>query len=298
MAELVALVSWYQEEPSWLDRAIRSLEKLDCVRHIVALDGAYQEFPRARARSGLAQHEAIHRAAYAIHAGLTLHVPDAPWESECLKRTRLFHYGDQVARPGDWFIVLDADEVITSAPADLADQLEHSVFDVADVTFNEPQPGKPTRRYPIPILFRAIPGIRVEGNHYTYRAPDGRTLWGSATTKRLAPRMTLTDSLVVEHLTHYRDRDRHQAAHAYYRARDAAGLEAGQCCRCSAKATCQVPWRWRKLPDGYAADWTEACSTHAAEILDENEVHLRGWGLDPASRIEHRLGPAPEPVAA
>lgn len=289
-----ALLSWYREDPAWLDRAIRALSRVGA-DHVIAVDGAYALFPRGRNRSGIAEHEAITRAAYAIHAGLTIHVPTTTWAgNEIEKRTFMFQLADHLADPGDWLLVLDADEIITHAPSDLRARLQTSVFDVAQVTFSEANHTGRRREYPIPILFRAGLGIRCETNHYTYVTSDGRKLWGNGTTDRLEPRLDLADTFKLDHLTEYRHQDRRDDAKRYYNDRDQAGIEAGDCGLCGKPATVQVPYEWREADGGYAANWINACDEHGAELQAATRAFLSSKGLDPDNVItEHRVGPAP-----
>jgi len=294
---ITALLSWYQEDPAWLDRCIRSLEHAGIDR-IIAIDGAYQLYPRARNRSGIAQHEAITRAAYHIGAGLTIHIPETPWHgNEIEKRSFMFALGDHISQPGDWHLIIDADEVITSTPPDLHDRLASTTFDVAQVTFSEPSHTGRRRAYPIPILFRAGLGIRCQTNHYTYITRDGRKLWGNATTDQLAPRIDLTAAFTVDHLTEHRHEDRRADAKRYYRDRDSLAIEQGECAFCTKKATLEVPHQWNPAPDGtgWVANWIATCEHHGKQQIRQARTFLQSQGIDPARAImEHRVGPAPE----
>lgn len=292
---LLALLSWYDEHPAWLERAILALE-LAGVDHVVAVDGAYAAYPRARGRSGIAQHEAITRASYRIGAGVSIHVPGVPWQGgEIEKRSFLFGLADLLSAPGDWHLVIDADEVMTGAPGDLKAQLEASVFDVADVTFSEPNHTGRRREYPIPILFRACLGLRCETNHYTYVDDRGRKLWGNATTDTLAPRLDLSGQVRLDHLTKFRHPDRKTDAVAYYENRDRLGLEAGDCAYCGRPGTREVPAGWREAQGGWAAGYVLACDEHAAKLIHEARAFLQSKGLDPDRAMsEIRSGPAPD----
>lgn len=290
-----ALLSWYDEHPAWLERAIQALEPAGITR-IVAVDGAYALYPRARNRSGIAQHEAITRAAYKIGAGLTIHIPETPWAgNEIEKRTFMFALADHLAKPGDWHLVIDADEVLTRCPHDLHAQLQASVFDVAQVTFSEPHPSGRRREYPIPILFRAGLGIRCETNHYTYVTQHGRKLWGNAATDRLEPRLDLAAQIKLDHLTEFRHEDRRTDAKRYYADREAQAIEQGDCAFCDKPAVLQVPYEWRPQDGGWAANYVEACDEHGQDLRAKAEEFLRSHGIDPArARVEHRVGPAPD----
>lgn len=299
---IIALLSWYDEDPAWLKRALLALQPIG-IHHLVALDGAYALFPNGQPRSSPAEYEAIRASANQLGCSLTIYTPQTTWQNnETEKRSRLFELAEQVARPHqDWYLVIDADEFVTHVPDDLHERLRTSVFDVASVTFSEPHATGKRRNYELPIIFRAIPGIRVEGNHFTYVTPDGRKLWGNALTDNLAPRLDLRD-LVLDHLTEYRHQDRRAAADTYYKARDFKGTEKGQCYKCGKGAVCQVPYKWREVQDeygdiGYTAKWVEACTEHAADLDHRNAAVLRAWGFDPDNlKLRHAIGPPPPPM--
>ena len=265
------------------------------VQHLVALDGAYALFPNAKAESPASNYQALEQACRTHGIGLTATAPMEPWPgNETQKRTALFQLAEQHTSPQDWYLVIDGDEAIRTAPPDLHTQLEQTPFDVAEVIFIERKKSGTVQRFPIPILFRAQRGIEVVGNHYTYRTRDGRFLWGNARSKRLAPRHPLHD-LEVDHFTRQRERARRANARRYYRLRDAQRVEAGQCDRCTATATTTMHTNWRPVAEGLVADWTELCGIHAIDCEQENNARLLELGCpDPANvKIEHRLGPAP-----
>jgi hypothetical protein len=219
---IVALLSWYDEDPAWLERCIRSLPQLQ-VAGLVALDGAYSLYPDAKAYSHPDQAEAIRRATADTGMPLLLDVPHDPWPGEVAKRNHLFRLAEQTCP--DWYLIIDADEFVTAAPTDIPERLAQTPFDVGAVTLREPGHPMGTMIYPThPKFFRAFPGLKAVTNHYTYTAPDGRLLWGNAKTDHLEPRADLT-SITVEHHNQLRHPDRYKAAKTYYRTRDAQGVE-------------------------------------------------------------------------
>lgn len=289
---LVALLSWYAER----DRDLRDMAaslRLAGVDHLVALDGAYGLFPGGGPESPLSNYHALEEGCAQAGIALTAVAPDRVWAgNETEKRTALFRLGEQHTSARDWFLVIDGDEVITACPPDLKQQLEQTPLDVGEVVFME-RKGAKLKRFPIPILYRAIRGITVIGNHYTYRTPDGRLLWGNAVNRRLAARLPVHD-LVIDHRTRLRDRDRRARARRYYRTRDGLGAERGSCDRCDLPAARVLHANWRPGEGGYVADFTELCAVHALDVEAENRTRLSSFGLDPdAVRVEHRLGPAP-----
>lgn len=238
------LISWFDESALWLAATVSSAAKV--CDSIVALDGAYALFPEARARSGNDQAVAISEMCYANDLACTIHVPSEPWSgNEVEKRSKLFELAEFAAESGDWLMILDADEVVAEVPADLRRRLGTTDCDVAEVTFREYEdfdfsPAKAAKArqaevprehtYSIRTIFRAVPGIRVEGNHYTYMV-DGRTLWGNDTQDEQVPALDLTD-LIIYHRTHLRELTRRGKAKAYYKARDQSEAELHTCFMC------------------------------------------------------------------
>jgi hypothetical protein len=226
---IVALLSFFDEFPAWLSAAVASCARL--CDHVVAVDGAYAMFSGGAGSSGPDQQAAIVDAAAASGVGLTLHVPTEKWlGGEVAKRAFMFEAGRLVARDeGDWFCVIDADNIIASVPPDARVRLVEAEEDVAAyglVTRWDDHPdaerfgfaAMPTKNiHPVRGLYRNVPGLTVRGTHYGYSA-DGVDLW------RDAPALCLTD-LVVEHRGYRRSADRRARQEAYYLTRDAAGIE-------------------------------------------------------------------------
>lgn len=162
---VVGLLSWYDEEPSWLAACVASMSKF--CGGIVAVDGAYLGFPGALSRpaSHPVQAETILRTAEALGMACTLIVPNEPWNSEVDKRAHMFRVGRDL---GDWLLWLDADELLTKAP-----DLGHVSLDVIEAMMWE----RPGGQFPIRRLFRALPDITVEFAHYVVTAvKDGRKI--------------------------------------------------------------------------------------------------------------------------
>jgi hypothetical protein len=222
---IVGLLSWYDEPPQALATMIRSLTKIPVTR-LIALDGAYSLYPDARHRSSSEEYRAIIHTTHHLGIDLTIHTPSTVWAgNEVEKRNRLFELAEQVTGPDDWYMVIDADEEVLQAPEDVPARLASSPFDVAGITLKEP--GHPLGTIvfdTFPMFFRAIRGIRCHQDHFTYRTPDGRNLWGDAKRTRLEPRLNL-DGLVVEHRNQLRHPDRRKAAVTYYDRRDELGVE-------------------------------------------------------------------------
>lgn len=219
--KLIAILSWYDEPAEWLAACVASLCKAG-VEHVVAVDGAYAAYPEAslNPRSGAEQHAAILETCHAMQAGSTVYSPFEAWQgNEVEKRSYGFRLAEQVAESGDWYWVMDADQVVIRSSG-LLDDLASTPLDVAESWFYERNALNDPTRFSLRNLFRAIPGLRVVGNHYTYMTMDGRRLWGDG---RLEP--SLITRAEVEHRTWLRPRARQQKQNDYYRRRDMIGAE-------------------------------------------------------------------------
>lgn len=243
---IIGLLSWYDESPLWLSATITSAAPH--IDHLIAVDGAYALYPDGHAMSRSDQACAIVETCQAAGIGLTLHRPRERWYgNEVEKRNRMFRLGEIEADAyEDWYMVLDADEIVHTCPPDLRHMLNATEHDAADVTFWERgdpyrNPARlehetttalpPDSRFKVPILFRAVPGLHCDGAHYVYRTPDGRYLWGAPCAdeppydRHAEPRLDLAGLFVIEHRTHYRPKQRHLDAQDYYKRREAAGVE-------------------------------------------------------------------------
>jgi hypothetical protein len=290
--KLIALLAWYDESPKWLAHCVRSLPVAG-VSHLVALDGAYALYPEAAPSSPPEQSAAIRDAAREAGIGCDVHVPDQVWAgNEIEKRSALFALAERVAEPNrDWYFVVDADCVIEESPDDLLEQLAATELDVGEVMMWEPGtvtgPARDYSRwrrddcFDMRSFFRAIPGLRVEGNHYNYVTPEGRRLWGHN-------RRHLTDALNlrqvrVTHRSRLRSIERAERQYAYYRDRDRLRVENDLCERCGKRAVRSLPTNWQPDPRGMSADWINVCAGCARIVGKENEKVMRQYGLDPVT---------------
>lgn len=238
--KITGLLAWYDESPIWLAAAVVGAAKL--CDHIVAVDGAYRLYPGGRARSDPEQAEAILHAAYAAAIGCTIYRPDEVWEGNQIeKRTRMFELGR--ATKADWLFVFDADDLVTSVPADARDRLEQTDEDVAVYTLwwtedveRDSLKANGARQFSYEHeaatryfrgLFRSLPTLRVEDCHYHYLAEQhGETvhLRGHQDVHDLAPFLNLTD-MRVQHRHPQRTRKRLETSAVYDRLVRAYGLE-------------------------------------------------------------------------
>ena len=228
---IVGLLSFYDEKPGWLAAAVASMAPF--ADHVVAVDGAYAAYPGGRARSPVGQSEAICDTARACQVGCTVYEPQTVWAGgEVAKRAFMFRLAEAITTPDDWYFVLDADEVVSEVGLDVPATLVATEHDAAQVTcwqhrgHYEPQE-RPfvtdlVEQQQLRKFFRAIPGLTVAVNHYTYILPDGRHLWGHGVPLEPAEGMA---ELKVEHHTKGRDLWRANQSRCYYERRDEQQLE-------------------------------------------------------------------------
>jgi hypothetical protein len=293
--QLIALLSWYDEKPAWLKAAVRSLAKLQ-VDHVVAVDGAYALLAAGRNRSASDQHLAIIDAAHERGMGVTVHGPRARWRgNEIEKRSFMFELAAQIAAPGDWYVVFDADELVSDCDVDVKAALATTDRDVAHVLLweherpsavpaaqrrNSQRAARP-RESLLRMFFRALPGLHVRDTHYTYVAGDGRVLWGNPTHHELAQSLDMS-IIRVEHRTWLRDPRRHEQQYGYYRRREEQGHERPRCAWCENRSVRTVPWDWSVVhgTSDLAAGWIEVCADHERRAWAESEAQLAALGFD------------------
>lgn len=204
---VIGILSWFDEDPAWLAGTVSSLTKIP-VGHLVAVDGAYALYPEGRASSPPEQAAVIAETCRALDIGLTLHAPrEVFFGNEVEKRTLGFRLAETVAEPGDWYFVIDADELVDHAFG-VEETLARSSEDVASIALDNTQG---VRR-----LYRATPGIHCKTTHYEFFTAGGQSLFrGGYEILRVQ----------IDHRSEKRDRDRRERQKHYYRRRDELGVE-------------------------------------------------------------------------
>lgn len=216
---IIGLLSWYEEPASWLAECVVGMAKL--CDHVIAVDGPYALFPGATTKpaSGSEQAETILHTAAGAGIGCTIHSPRQPWwGNEVEKRDYMLQLGMTMAEPGvDWFLRVDADEVVTQVPVDSAKKLAETDLDVAEVMLWERD--DLDSQYPLRALFRALPGIRIHQLHYLVTVPGKddktRVLCGHDIKHRQEPAADLWD-VRMEHRTKQRSALRRALKDQYY----------------------------------------------------------------------------------
>jgi hypothetical protein len=237
-----ALCSHYDEDPKHLTEMVESLAPL--CDGLVAVDGAYALYPSARrespARASLALTEAV------CDAGLrySLYAPHKPWDGgEVEKRGFMFEHALTRATPyEDWFLIMDGDMMLGDCDPEAARAaLAETDCEAGEVTFAELAYGSSTHTIHATgfrSLFRAVPGLTVEGTHWLYVVPDEtrpsgrRFLWHGITgnTPNVwrhppEPAVDVRDHITLLHRPHVRSRERVAARSEYYANRERAVAE-------------------------------------------------------------------------
>jgi hypothetical protein len=307
---IVALLSFFNEPIKVLTGCLTRMAAAG-VDHVVAMDGRYKLYPGKEHMSPGDQLGSIVLVCAKLGMGVTLHIPPYPWESEVEKRTSLFTTALGVSDPGDWFFVIDADELVATVPSNFRERLKHAEEDVGLVVMRDMEAArvkKPdffpewfTRR----SLFRAQP-IIVMQNHHTYVNPlDGRELWNAKPEMGQAvPALDLTGgkftpdgvalpdfenpgaAVVVEHWAGSRGAQRLADKNVYYTRREEERIERGPCAWCKKagierQAARRVPSGWRQIKgmEKPISDIEELCDEHAAVADRQNRDRLRSWGM-------------------
>lgn len=255
---LYAILSWYDEPPTWLAGCVASLTRIG-VDHIIAVDGRYPHFNiGAPARSRLEQVDAITSTAHGAGMGLTVFQPTQPL-LETDKRTLAFQLLNASATPfKDWVTVIDADEFISEgthhARIDLAAIPTHVHTVRGRVTgsvdpFADPEPDNDIstktlelhHKLPVPSefasmqsrFFRVLTDMRCVTSHYDYTGTDesGKRIWlrPDIGTKPQGTKPTevgtLETTVTFQHRKNHRTYERREHKKAYYDLRNSLRIE-------------------------------------------------------------------------
>lgn len=272
---LIGLMSFWDEPPRDLRKAIESYHAIG-MTHLVTVDGAYGSFPGATPVSDKRQHAEIADTCDRLRIDLRSYLPMETWPTETQKRGFMFHLAAEVfaTTPDDWFVVVDADEHIDK-PFDVRPHLQRTELAAADFQMIEPAgAGNPAKDEPLRKCFRALPGLTVRLNHFTYATED-RVLWGYGAERGL----DLT-ALKFTHTTNLRKRDRRDRKKQYYDTRDKIGLERhASCYKCGQEATdivgSDLHWSAPFKKDGVLVRAVKStryrcCERHAKRLRYEN----------------------------
>lgn len=241
--KIVALLSFFDESPTWLAGLVASLNGV--ADHLIAVDGAYWLYPNSidTFKSDISAIQTIQEVARGIGIGCTVHVPSGPFMgNEVEKRNLTLSYGEALTTDDDWYFVIDGDEVVSHARPDLHTELAACTVEGYSVAnygirntvdpFNLPKRLHDQLRneslvldnvQPVRGLMRAIRGLRYVDAHYV--VTDGSIyLCGNRDHHTLEPAADMSGHLLLDHRM---DRlgPRHRARRDYYTARDELGIE-------------------------------------------------------------------------
>lgn len=224
---IVALLSFWDENPEHLRECVTSCAKI--ADHVLAVDGRYGLYPDTRVRSPVSNANAIRGACAKVGLGCTIHTPNAPFAGgEIEKRSLMFRLGEALTTPDDWYLIVDGDMLVHHVSDEARGILESANYpDAAEVLWQDIGPwGTPSGPTRFRSFFRALRGLTVRDTHWLYMCGD-RYLWhvpnGNMSPE---PAWDLMQHVTLHHRRWQRDQDRNDQADAYYKAREAAGIEA------------------------------------------------------------------------
>ena len=238
---LIALLSWYDESPSWLASCVAGIGRF--CDYVVAVDGAYALFPGARPRSHPQQAEAVVHTAEAMDLGLLLHQPKDIWRgNELEKRNYMLRLAGTIAEEGDWIMVVDADyHVLKCDPPVIRHELGTTEYEVATYTLLDGKDFLGTEgleRYANGVdistewtirtrdIYRWNPTLEIGPAHWCYSAEiDGERQWLRGPYTSILDCLDLNANLVFYHRTQDRALQRREAAGGYYKAREEHRIE-------------------------------------------------------------------------
>lgn len=216
---VTAMLAWWNEPVELLDACVRSLARI--ADRVVAVDGGYERWPGATRTSPPDQAAAITTAGKAAGVKVEIYEPEGLWPGQVAKRDYMLR---AAAQRSSWVFPVDADWILHGPREAIRHELEETRFNVVDVAFyttpNYTRPLEQTaatewheglvgETIRIPILFRALPGMRVERFHWWYSAllNDKRVgLWGCEGVYPSVPSMPLKAPMLVEHRCLHRPR--------------------------------------------------------------------------------------------
>lgn len=203
---MIAVLVVFDEDPVMLEQSVASWSKI--CDGLVAVDGAFTEYPGTAVLSPPVQVDAILQTAERYGMSVTLHRPRARM-TQVAKRSLAFALADAAAKQDEWLLWVDADEQIPSYPEEIHEALCATSRDVAEVTVNIEGSYLVQQRR----LVRAGLGVRCEGYHWRYVTADGRVLWDEPHEPQ---EDALATSLRLMHRRDMRPPARIAAQEAYY----------------------------------------------------------------------------------
>lgn len=225
---LVAMMSFFDEDPILIKRSVRGLARLGVTR-IVAADGAYDLFPGGRPSSSQEQIDVLRQACLERRVMLDLYQPDEVWAgNEVEKRQFMLDRATECAYEDDWLVIWDCDYRFIDGmpPSWIEDELSATDRDVATISFTENKNALMNSDfYPMAMFMRAQQGIAMDGNHHTYLLPDGRRSQVLRRSVENEAEVLHLPEIKVLHDVHQRPIARRALQAAYYEQRDSQAIE-------------------------------------------------------------------------
>lgn len=281
---ITAALSWWDEKPEDLATCVRGMANL--VDRVLALDGAYRDFPGATIKSRPDQAAAIRATAEEVGIECLVLTPDRLWAGQVEKRSFLYSVA---ALNADWVVVVDADHIIHADREKVRAELEALPVEIGVISAPYPTPIDPSRPMAeaastpwhaasaetvseYRLLFRALPGLRLERRHWWLTGwKDGGRVWVLTSDGEDAlPVGRLKSYYEVEHRSLFRERKRVLARRKFYQTRAARvertgeedDIEIREAPRPTALVTAALIW-YNERPDDL-----EACVRGIAKVAD------------------------------
>lgn len=222
MPDVTVMLNWYEESEAELTRVVKDVARLGATK-IVAVDGAYENFPGGKARSNHRQGQILRIATGLRDIDLVLYEPSSTWKGdEVAKRQAMLDLALAVTPEDGWLLIFDADWRVLEAPEWIEDYLSWTKADAIEVEFTS-EPTGTTGFHLARIFLRAHPSLKMGFNHYTYELPDGT--YSEVLVRNSTMYAEQNHEIKIHHLHHARDPERHAKQVAYYEVRDGQKLE-------------------------------------------------------------------------
>lgn len=221
--KLIGMLCFYDEDPDLLEMSVQRAFDVG-VDFLVAGDGPYALYPNRDPISPMVCHAVIRF----ISGDRVSFVNPTSWAgNEVEKRNAILSHALELADPGDWLLVFDADH-LWACSGSLKAALATTGHDFAEVLFADGRlPDGAPAWYEARLLNRAIPGMHYDGAHWRIRLPDGTTSptlrAGAADTD--GPALDLRAMASVWHAVHELPPERRARQATYYSKRDKGKVE-------------------------------------------------------------------------
>lgn len=243
---VTACLAWYDEPIEDLIRCVESLPVL-CDR-LVAVDGGYELVEGAEPVSPYEQTEAIQDAAERVGLEFQVFRSNDLWNGQVAKRDWMMR---MAVDGSDWLIPVDSDYVLHGIREAVRAELVATTADAMVVDFHTTLPEGVTRdnleadgraanewhagmageTLKMALIFRALPGFRVERHHWWYSGmKDGKrvALWDCGGLYPPGVERQLFAPFVVEHRCLFRDKERVLRNRRFCELRDAQVQKEGK----------------------------------------------------------------------